>query len=254
METSQIDELLDKDYSSEGTENQKALENLHRLLYPGIIFVVIGANIGKYPFVANKILKKSSIYAIEPEPFRFSKLKENCQKWEILSSNSLYALQIAMSAHDGQTSFYITNSPVSGGFFQRDISELKEQQNSTVKWEEITVDSYKMDTLFKAIEPDLIRIDIRGSELQVLQGSTNILKQGKAKFLIELNHNNSPENQKNNVDVYNFMNSFGYSPKDFYGQVLFINPKKSLIHGVKRIYRQIIPESFRRQIKGVSEE
>jgi FkbM family methyltransferase len=119
----------------------------------------VGANIGQYTAQANQIIEKGSIYAIEADPTRFAFLKKNCQKWETLSYNTIHTLNIAISHRNHPTEpFYITNSPVSGCGVKYDLSNLKNELRDAVDWQEITVASYKLDTLFKAIEPDLIKI------------------------------------------------------------------------------------------------
>ena len=249
MEQEEIYKILEQTYFSENSKEKKILEKLPRLFHSEMVFIDIGANIGQYTFQAKQNMNRCSIYAIEPDPIRFSKLKENCQKWEYKSDNTIYPLQIAMSDQDSNTSFYITNSPVSGSFFKYDISHLNDELRKVVVWEEITVASYKLDTLFKKIDPDLVKINAGGSELQILKGSTSILKQGKAKFLIEVNKWQDPEVKNSSADICDFMKSFDYYPKDFYGRKLFVNQKKSLLHTSKRIYRQILPVAFRQQVK-----
>ena len=233
QEKSQVSGLLNKADFSENTNNKKVIENLPGLLHPEMIFIDVGAKTGEYTFAVNKILKKGIIYAIEQDPMRFEKLKENCQQWKILHDNSIYVLHGAMSDQDSQNSSSDHPSLISGSF--------------------VDIDSYQLDTLFRTMKPDIIRIGAGESEFKVLKGSTGILKQGKAKFLIELNQEQSPETHQKNEDLYEFMNSFAYSSRDFYGQVLFIHPRNSIICTIKRIYRQILPEAFRRwiRVKGI---
>lgn len=199
----------------EDNHNQKeVLDNLSSIVHSGMTFLDIGANSGEYTFQINKILSKSSIYAVEADPIKFKTLKEKCAKWEGDSDNNIYALQITISDRN--------------------------------RWE---VDLFKLDTLFKRINPDLIKIDVEGSELQILQGSTGLLKEGKARFLIGFNKERNSECPNRIAEICNLMNSFGYYPKNFYGKYLFTNPNKHLLHTSKRIYRRILPVAFRQWVR-----
>lgn len=199
-------------------ENDKeVLDKLPQILHSGMIFVDVGANLGRYTFEVNKNLNRGSIYVIESDPIKFSKLKDNCAKWEALSNNSIYALKINLS--NGQEK------------------------------EKTSLNSFKLDTLFERIDPDIIKINGTGNELEILQGSTRLLKRGKARFLLVMNKKETPEVQDSSADICSFMNSFGYYPQKIDGKNLFTNPKKHLFHRFKKIYRQIVPEAFRRWLK-----
>ena len=119
---------------------------------------------GQYTSQVNKNVNKNSIYSIEPHSVKFEKLKINCCDLENSSYNNIYPLKIALSDHDGS---------------------IKLERNNLSN-ESIIADSYKLDTLFKIIKPDLIKIDVTGQELEILKGSIQILQQGRAKFLIAL--------------------------------------------------------------------
>lgn len=244
MDKERIHQILERTYLSQELDPQKALNNLKNILSSEMIFVDIGANIGQYTFQANNIMDKGSIYAIEPDPIRFSQLKNNCEKWENESYNNIYPLQILIGDRDGQANFYITNSPVSGSANKYNIFHLEKELQEAVSWEEIKVESYKIDTLFKSIEPDLIKLNVGNNELQILKGSTNLLKQGKTRFLI--NFQNSADKI---TEVANFMKQFGYYPTNFYDLYLFVNPKKQFLYRSRKKYQQIFPQFLRQLLR-----
>lgn len=100
-------------------------------------------------------------------------------------------------------------------------------------WSEITVDSLRLDTLFKDQRPDFIKMDVEGVELRVLKGATNILKKDKARFLIELHCFVDPKGQKNEKEVCGFMELFGYYPVNIYEEtrVLFVKSRFTWFKG-----------------------
>lgn len=226
MEKSQIYEILNEDYFSEEKHEKEVIDNLHVLLSDVDIFVDVGASLGQYVFFANEKMREGGrIIAIEADPIRFEELERNCRKWESLSNNKLTAINGAICDRDGKIKFYTTKTNISGGLFKHEISQsvLDNCRFDIVNWNEIIVNSFKLDTLLCDCIPDLIKVDVEGVELRLLKGTTRILSIGKTKFLIEI-HDSwiDPEGQKNSNEVYKFMKSFGYFPKNFFGQVLFV--------------------------------
>lgn len=242
--------ILDSVNFNEDPNEKNVLDHLANLLHPGTIFVDIGANSGKYTFCANKSIERGSIYAIEPDSIKFGQLKENCLKWETLSDNKIHTLQIAISQKEEQLKFYAANSPTIGRIFQQNLSYVKDEIRDTVAWEETIIDSFSLDTLFTAINPDLIKIDVVGDELNILQGSTKILQQGKTRFLIKISHSAVLTDKNNQKSIDNFMQPFGYRATNFYGMHLFCNPKKYkkynyLIQASRKLYQQLLPGYLR---------
>ncbi len=237
-------------YKYESSEDQAVLDHLSKLLHPEMVFVDVGAGLGKYTFQANKILNKSSIYTIEANPIKFNQLKNNCLDWENLSDNKIHTIQIAISDIDGKTSFYTANIPGIGSVLKSNPYQIQNKFNEIVNWEKITIDSFKIDTLFGTIKPELIKINAPGNELKILEGSKNILNRGNTKFLIKVRVNDADKVEKALDDLYSFMKSFGYYPINFHGMNLFIHPKKCnnynyMLESSKKIYRRIFPPYFR---------
>jgi len=180
MDKSEIYRILNDAYFPETCDEKEVLEYLPTVLHNCQVFVDVGASLGQYTFFANKYLRGGEIFAIEADPIRFEELKRNCEKWESSSGNALTAIHAAVSDNDGQTTFYTTRSNVSGGLFKHDIA------HQAVEWSECIVDCITLDTLFKDSSPDFVKIDVEGSEFQVLSGARRILSEGKARFLVEM--------------------------------------------------------------------
>jgi FkbM family methyltransferase len=221
MDKNEIYRNLNKAYFSEERHEKEVLDHLPVLLEGVRVFADVGASLGQYTFFANKHLQGGRIFAIEADPIRFEELRNNCQKWEFSSTNKLTALHAAVCDKDGKTAFYVTNSSVSGGLFTHDI------RHQAVDWQEIVINCFKLDTIFRDCSPDLVKIDVEGSELRVLRGAIRILRKGKTKFLVELHSFVDPEGQGGPEEVLDFMKSFGYSPTNFHGHRLFVKPGAS---------------------------
>jgi FkbM family methyltransferase len=236
----------------ENNSKKEFFSKLAKILRSQMVIVDVGASYGTYTFQVNKALSSGSIYTIEPDPIKFGKLKEKCPQWEKDSDNKIHLLQIGISDRDGQSNFFFSNSPTHGSILKEDISQVKQELEDVTAWEEITVDIYQLDTLFKPIKPDIIKIDVTGRELPILQGSVGILKTGKAKFLIQFSHQDSSEIAASKDKIYEFMKSFDYYPSNFYGMILFRNPKqdkKSRFDTFKLVTRRIISPSLRYWIR-----
>lgn len=220
MKKNEVYKILNEAYFSEEKHEKEIIDDLPSLLEGTKIFVDIGASLGQYAFFANKHIQKGQIFSIEPDPIRFEELERNCRKWESLNNNKVIALKAAVSDEDGEVTFFTTHSNTSGGLFSHNVA-------ADVTWSEITVDSLRLDTLFKNQSPDFIKMDVEGVELRALTGATNILKKGKARFLIELHGFVDPKGQKNKNEVYKFMQSFGYYPVKTYEKirVLFVKSR-----------------------------
>ena len=219
MEKDEVYHILGRAYFSEEPHEKETLGRLAKMLRSATVFVDVGASLGQYVYHANKHLRGGYILAIEPDPIRFDKLDENCREWESLSGNRIQALHAAISDIDGRIKFYTTNSPLSGGLF-------KHKSTTSYQWREVFLDCFRLDTLLMDIQPDLVKIDVEGSELRVLRGCTRILKKGKARFLVEIHGWADPEGQRDPAEVFDFMKSFDYWPTNQYGRYLFAKRTK----------------------------
>lgn len=244
--------ILTEAYFSDNPHEIEVLETLQEIIGSIRVFVDIGASLGQYSRKISQIINNGFIIAIEPDPIRFGELEKNCKEWQIGSTNKIEALHSVISDVDGEINFYSTGSNVSGGLFSRDLNYLPEEFREGIKWKEIQVKTYRLDTLFKSVfkelKPDLIKIDVEGSELRVLRGCDNILSEGTSSFLIEIHGWADPEGQKNPSEIFSLMKSFGYGKINFSGRYFFTkNPIrkfpylwfKGVLFSMKDVFRRI---------------
>jgi len=225
MEEEQIFQELNKVYFSEEMHEKPVIEHLPELLASAKLFVDIGASLGQYTYFANKVMLGGEIIAIEADPIRFKQLKQNCQKWEFESGgrNKLTPVQAAASNQSGTITFYTTHSSVSGGLFPHKFrGEGRHASGELIQYGEITVNSITLDTFLGGRIPDVVKMDVEGGELRVLQGATRLLTAGKTKVLIEVHGWVDPQGQKRPGDVHDFMVKFDFLGSDFHGKALFV--------------------------------
>ena len=224
MEKEQIIQGLNKAYFSEEMDEKSVIEHLPELLASAKLFIDIGASLGQYTYFANKVMLGGEIIAIEADPIRFEQLKHNCQKWEFEfgGRNRLTPVQAAASNQSGTITFYTTHSNVSGGLFPHKLrGEGRNAADNLVRYDEIAVNSITMDTFLGGRIPDVVKMDVEGGELRVLQGATELLTVGKTKFLIEVHGWVDPQGQKKPQNVHDFVARFDYYGSDFHGKTLF---------------------------------
>lgn len=150
-------------------------------LEAGNTFVDIGANNGYYTVLAAQIVgKKGTIYSFEPNIEAFERLTRNI-KLNNLVNVKYY--NTALSNFDGNAKLYLDQSTEDGS------ASLFSNQETYGK---STVMVKKFDEVFKVeneySDIDMIKMDVEGSEINILRGMENYLnKHKKVKIIAEWN-------------------------------------------------------------------
>jgi FkbM family methyltransferase len=219
MEKEQIYEILDRAYFSEHPDEELVLQKLDCLLDGVRHFVDIGASLGQFTLHANRILEGARIDSVEADPVRFERLVENCQKWSAGGRNVIMTHHAAVAKTDGEITFFLTDSNVSGGLFPHSLDHVDEQVSASVNWKPVKVPALSLDEFFDKVTPDFIKMDIEGAEGDALQGARRLLRRRNTRWLIELHGFQggwSPQ------QVIELMKSEGYRPEEIAtGRVLF---------------------------------
>lgn len=136
----------------------------------------VGANIGYYTVLA-ACLTKGQVHAFEPWSRMFSRLSQNIA---LNGFSQVYLNQMAMSDHDGQKQLFLP-PPSSSGLAPSMAgltASLVEGHLDTLPTLHETVQTTRLDTYCDQNGVrfiDLLRIDVEGSELRVLQGMGRLL-------------------------------------------------------------------------------
>ncbi|MBK9284690.1 MAG: FkbM family methyltransferase [Sphingobacteriaceae bacterium] len=142
----------------------------------------IGANVGLFSFAAAGYLKKGSFVLLEPDIWlcnlllkTINSIEHNGQSFHVLplAANNSNGIETLLIAKRGRASNALASSK--GSTQMGGVREKK------------LVPTITLDTLSQFVpKPDFIKIDVEGSELKVLNGSTKILQEIRPKIYIEV--------------------------------------------------------------------
>lgn len=140
------------------------------------VFIDVGAYTGVYSIYANK-MKYCQVYSFEPNPVVFERLVENVTKNEC-HPNDVILMNHGLSNAQMTERFYVSprTKLTSGGSFVKS-DHKKEIYCKLEKFDDLTI---------SVLTIDMIKIDVEGYELQVLEGMKHTLKRDKPKIIVEL--------------------------------------------------------------------
>jgi FkbM family methyltransferase len=167
------------------TEIANASEILfcQRKIRKNMTVIDIGANVGYYTVnLANLVGQKGKVFAFEPDPINFSILEKNVH---VNNFKNIILVNKSVSNKLSPTTLFKHPSNPGGH------SIIKPENVG----EKITVNTTTLDEYFKNFvgKIDLIKIDVEGSEFNVIDGGLNFFKKFKPKYLITEFTLNGPE-------------------------------------------------------------
>ena len=145
---------------------------------PGAMFLDVGANIGVTAAMANAIIPKVKILAIEPSAVAFECLQATMEANQINGE----LVRACAGSEDGEAAF-----------FEMDFlagSHIVAVDHPTIHNAQATLPMVTLDTLVKSKSYnmlDLIKIDVEGFESDVLRGMKNINDQFSPLVFMEFN-------------------------------------------------------------------
>ena len=158
----------------------------------------IGANIGYYTLLmADLVGNGGKVFAFEPEPYNFELLKKNI---EINMYKNVILERKAISNYNKKSNLYLSKDNTG----MHRLNESKYCENH------IEVNVIKLDDYFYSNELTnkikFIKIDVEGSELDVLQGMESILeKNNQITILLEFIPEHLIEHGTNPIHVIEFL-------------------------------------------------
>jgi FkbM family methyltransferase len=147
------------------------------------VFYDIGANIGFYT-CATAVLTDATVHAFEPHPGNARRLEENLAK----NAATAEVHELALGATTGETEF-VTASPEEPGPGHGVFKRAREPDDGSTA---ITVQQRTISAVVEtgiAPRPDVVKIDVEGSEGRVLDGMADLVESGAVRAIFLEIHN-----------------------------------------------------------------
>lgn len=186
----------------------------------GHAFVDIGANAGVFSMMAaQRVGQGGVVLAFEPQINIFSKLVANANRNEL---TNIFCFNLAISNTTKPVSLGSTDICHTGTAF---VKENTEGSTSTT-WAVCPKNDLKIVEKMIGKRNTVIKIDVEGHELSVLEGISFLLTSAIVKKLIvEIDHLNLARFGNTSDDIYSCLKSFGFEPtvnkmnKDHYDEI-----------------------------------
>jgi FkbM family methyltransferase len=187
-------------------------ETIWRLLEAGELAVDVGANIGYMTSImAARVGTCGSVIAFEPHPDLFLILESNIFRWHSFDLERVKSYRIALSNRIGVGALKVPDDFE----LNRGLASLNESgAGDDIRVEVGRLENYIGDRQDVA----LLKVDVEGHELQVLQGCDNLLKERRVRDIVFEEFRSYP------TPVTTLLEQFGYSAYQigmtFWGPVL----------------------------------
>lgn len=168
-----------------------------------ILFIDVGSNRGWYSLLSTSLNSASITIAFEPEDTARKILNENLAK-NGYENVQVFSCALGADPHTAQIWSYAGNDGMHTLYPIQD-------------WDARSGNEVQVKTLDECLTPVrnrelpiLIKIDVEGSEMDVLRGGTQVLQSRDLQLIIEINEtllqaaNTSPE------EIFSYLKSFGY--------------------------------------------
>lgn len=178
----------------------QTIDLIKKILPANANCIDIGAHKGDILKQIIKQCPKGKHFAIEPIPWLYNDLQKF---W----GNKATVLNIALSNQKGEAEFNVfRDRPAVSGLKQREFA------GENYKVEKIKVKLQMLDHVIPEDLPiHLIKIDVEGAELQVLEGATTILKKHKPVVIFEFGLGGSDLYDTTPEKMYDHLHSCGLS-------------------------------------------
>lgn len=168
--------------------------------------VDVGANLGLYTLLASRRMPQGKVFSFEASPIEFDKLCWTVRKNGLANVTAVHS---AVSSDVGETTIH--ESLFGAGALNR----LDRPAKSNGQWRATQVRKVSLDHYFAVqqgskINPiDLIKIDVEGHELPVIEGAIGILRSAAPVLMIEVNESRMSE-RSTPERIFEFMRANSY--------------------------------------------
>lgn len=169
-------------------------------------FLDIGANIGYFSLMLAHRFPNMPVYSFEPNPNNLKRIDINAK---LNNLSNIKICNLCVSNVPGKVVFAVPPENESG-WGRMDTSELPGGIFTKVTSEADTLDNLLSKGFFGDIKPNLIKIDIEGSEEKAFRGATEFIKKFRPSLCVELNESCLIANDSSSLQMMTLLQSWGY--------------------------------------------
>jgi FkbM family methyltransferase len=186
----------------------------------------VGANIGLYGFIFNSIRHNSKVFMFEADCDNARLIEKTIDRYK---TNDVQLVQVGVSDVDGTAYFYKDDITGATGSLLSDPNESFIFRHHRHKPRQVTIETKTLDSMSAMYKwfPDIIKIDVEGSELAVLQGAKKTIREMQPAIIFECDR----ENQK--LEIQSLLQLSGYL---FYDMTTLM-PINVLVHNNLALHR-----------------
>jgi FkbM family methyltransferase len=195
----EADEVIGRSLALYGEYSQFEVDFLLQLLTPESVVYDIGGNIGYQATAFASRAKK--VYSFEPNAHNYYLLMNNTYEMP-----NVHTMNCAVGATNGVIKCVDYNPMIPGNFGSIQVGV----ESATIPVPLVTIDSLELE------KPNLIKIDVEGSEYDVLRGAIKTITEHKPVLFYEAHETEQFR------EIYELIKPLGY--KLYWGQVNNYNP------------------------------
>lgn len=169
-----------------GTHEPEVQRTFQLLAMPGMTFYDVGANVGFHSVIVARLVGSAGrVISFEPLRDNLRWLEHNSK---LNGFSHIAARCEALGNIDGETQFMLSEQPTWGRLASVGSPPARSAGETAVRIR-------RLDSLLREGEvapPDLIKIDVEGSEVDVLKGGADTLRRYRPILIIDLHGTNAP--------------------------------------------------------------
>lgn len=183
---------------------------MDRFVKPGMVVIDVGANLGEVSLAAARRVGISGhVYAFEPMDSQFACLIDNININEI---KQITPEKKGLSDQGGVASIYSVSGVFKDGTKHVGLGTLYPSSERSIPSGEIELTTLDEYCSVKGVERiDLVKIDVEGAELAVLQGGVGALQRFKPYLIVEIQPGTTHSAGYRPEDIVNLLKTLGYS-------------------------------------------
>jgi FkbM family methyltransferase len=160
-----------------GTWEEPTTRFLRSVARHGWTVLDVGANAGYFSLLAYDLGgPRSNVHAFEPNPEVSGLIERSARR---LAPGALTVVRAAVGDRVGTTVFHLTTDARNSGLSSLRSDVMADSEPAVVDM--VTLDGYCAE---HGLTPDVIKVDVEGCEVQVVQGARQLLAAGTVSYLI----------------------------------------------------------------------